>query len=269
MVWPAHKFLKEGGLVLTTEPSKKIAFCHVQKASSSLWMEAFADMNNIKQGDAIYDNKYAKVASIKYSYYARDIDTLNKLNMTFPFKFMFVRHPFARLASAYHDKFVINQKKEYFDYVRRYQLDYMNFNSTYSCLSNGKLNFSCFIDFVLHEASNDNMTFDMECSTHWWPYTELCRVCRIHYDLIGHVETIQKDIEILVRRFPDNNIFKEMKEKRKKVHCIANCNKSGKDLYLNYFSQIPVSTINRLYARFKNDFQFGGYGFPREWFTNY
>ena len=38
------------GMMLSTEPTKQIAICHVPKSSSTTWMNAFGSMNHIPIG---------------------------------------------------------------------------------------------------------------------------------------------------------------------------------------------------------------------------
>ena len=100
-------------------------------------------------------------------------------------------------------------------------------------------------------------------SLHWLPYTSICGFCRIKYDFIGKLETIEKDAESLRRYFP---------EKLKNITSVLRSRKNSRrksfddELSENYFSQLPKTLIVKLYDAFKEDFIFGDYPYPRKYF---
>ena len=92
--------------------------------------------------------------------------------------------------------------------IGNYQLNHMNVEAKDLVSIKGFMTFSTFVEFVIHEAENEKPSFDAISnysphSVHWWPYTELCGVCKIRYDLIAHMETFDEDVYKLISRFPD------------------------------------------------------------------
>ena len=90
---------------MITEPQGMLGYCHVPKVASTTIMTSFAEMNFLEY-DAI--EKYLKELSLhdhlieKFSLrFPSDVLKLSDL-----FNFVFLRHPFDRLASAFHDKIV-------------------------------------------------------------------------------------------------------------------------------------------------------------------
>jgi len=148
---------------------------------------------------------------------------------------MFVRHPFERLVSAYNSKLERpktrkaskNERKILIMQIRKYQEMYMNMSSNDPCLAttSSQFPFSCFVDYVLEEAKN----------TYWWPYTELCRVCHVQYDLIGHVEDFYDDFQILLEKFSANKVLMEISKQKKNVIVKTNVKKIRKTHILNIF----------------------------------
>ena len=251
----------KGAMALLTDSVRTMGFCEVPKSASSTLKYTFYQMNSINRADLARRKGgiHEWFNHLKHSLRARNLRELARLNHSDIYKFVFVRHPFERLASAYNDKFV--KTKNWDTYIEKlkiqnYQKMYMNMKSNDPCLAKPSVQFtfSCFIDYVLAEAKN----------IHWWPYTELCRVCYVQYDLVGHVEDFLDDFQILLEKFPKNKALMYPYKQKKKNNCTDNCKETKKDAYLKYFHQLTKTTILRLYRMYKNDFEFGGYDFPSE-----
>ena len=93
------------------------------------------------------------------------------------FTFIFIRHPFERLVSAYLDKFIVQRNSAFVKAMINYEME--------NGLVNHKMNFEHFINFVIDEISTDSMS---EGSLHWWPYSSLCKMCEIDYSYIGYLD---------------------------------------------------------------------------------
>ena len=251
-------------MMLTTEPTKQIAFCHVPKSSSTTWMNAFGSMNNIST------DTYRKVASPNISIHATTYYDMKILNELPQFKFIFVRHPFERLGSQFQIYYYTNysnQKKwkERPLTLQKQLADYemQHLNKLEKDTQNETL-FQRFVDFVIHNVSTTKDT-GVITKTHFWPYTDLCKVCLVSYDFIGHLETFEDDIEKLSDRFPENQVLQEMNAS-KRLNCKSNCegNALGSK-YASDYKQLKKETIVRLYQIYKNDFEFGGYDYPYDY----
>ena len=231
-------------MILTTEPNNKLAYCHVPKVASSSWMLTFAEMNfvdhdtitNLFKKDALHD----LLLSSRYSLIAKSYSGINRMNHLNLFKFVFVRHPFERLVSAYHDKFVVKRQSN----IMRPMIKYLKGieNKKKESSTNNKfsgITFPNFVDFVLHEAKS-TLSIDGS-SIHWWPYTELCKLCQIKYDFIGRVETLTNDVRELTRKFPGYKTFQNMNERVKKKINGGHTNHTS-NLTLRYFSELTKET---------------------------
>ena len=273
---------------LFTEPTRVMAYCQVPKAGSTTWRNTFANMNAIKDGGI--RQRSQKLYSKKNSFRAKTFGDLANLNGLHIVKFMFVRHPFERLVSAYNDKFVIYRNATrfqkvcklmgkdveigelYLNLIRSYQESYMNMTSSNPCFANSSLEFkfSCFIEYVLDSANNEKLPSHIYSAyqIHWWLFTEICRVCYVQYDLIGHIENFQEDLQILLTKFHNNKFLIELYKNKTKSRCFANCKETKNESYLKYLQQLTKGTIMRLYRRYKNDFEFGGYDFPMKYIAS-
>ena len=268
---------------LLTEPTRMMAYCPVPKAASTTWRNTFANMNSIEDVGII--QRTQKLYSKKNSFRATTFGDLAQLNSLNIVKFMFVRHPFERLASAYNDKFVIYRNttrksmgkdvqigEMYLSKIRSYQKGYMNMTSANPCFADSSLEFKfpCFIEYVLDSANSQKLLSHIyrPQQIHWWPYTEICKVCDFQYDVIGHVENFQEDLQILLTKFHNNKFLIELYKNKTKSRCTSNCIETTNETYLKYFQQLTKGTIMRLYRRYKNDFEFGGYDFPMKYIAS-
>ena len=233
-------------------------------------MITFAEMNFINnskierlvQSKALHD----LLLSSKYSLITRSYDDITVLNNQPVFKFVFVRHPFERLVSAYHDKFIVTKQQNIMRPMIKYQQELVKNNGTYwnaVFLKVPNITFPNFVDFVLHEAQNTKGRIDGS-SIHWWPFTQLCRLCEIKYDMIGHVETFNNDAQKIIDHFPHYAILHSMQNRlNRKVN--GGHTQHTRDLTLKYFSQLTKQSISKLYFRYNHDFKLGGYEFPQKY----
>ena len=143
----------------------------------------------------------------------------------------------------------------------------MNLEGNELAYTKSFISFSTFVEFILHEAQNKNATFDSISkyspeAIHWWPYTELCGVCRVHYDLVGHMETFNDDLQHLIERFPDIEVLRKIKEEEYVKSVNWHGYKGNRTDYMDFFREVKRVETEKLYIRFKNDFVFGGYDYP-------
>jgi chondroitin 4-sulfotransferase 11/chondroitin 4-sulfotransferase 13 len=106
------------------------------------------------------------------------------------YKFVFVRHPFERLVSAYYEKFVKKRDPNFIrsliyhvtppDLLFKASINKYLFNK--STKSNFRITFEKFVKFVIHEIRNKVISYG---TYHWMPFTDFCGLCHIHYDLVS------------------------------------------------------------------------------------
>jgi len=64
----------------------------------------------------------------------------------------------------------------------------------------GKLTFSEFVQFLLDPRT------ERPFNVHWMPAHELCKPCQVHYDFIGHLETLQQDADYVLNKIGLPNV---------------------------------------------------------------
>ena len=98
------------------------------------------------------------------------------------FTFIFIRHPFERIVSAYEEKFILHRNPEFINAV---------LNHNHMKRNNDHVSFGQFVNFVIDELLMDSMS---EGSLHWWPYSKLCRLCEIDFSYVGTLEVCTKKV---------------------------------------------------------------------------
>ena len=154
------------------------------------------------------------------------------------FKFIFVRHPFVRLVSAYRNKLDDNNswfEKTYGSMILRYTRR----NLTEKQYRQGKgVTFTEFVHWIL-----DKNVFNQ----HWAPITTLCHPCVVPYNFVGKMETFDDDVKYMLGVLGTKMVFPTNQKRSYNV--------SSERLMDVYFSKLSKGTISRLYRRYRNDFE--------------
>lgn len=216
----------------------ELIYCSIPKVASTEWREALSVYNNHKGilGKQAQNRTLWKHLN-EYSY--RNV-TEKLLNY---YKFLFVREPFARLLSAYRSKF--ESKNEYFHRtLGRQIIREFRKNATEHAKNFGDdVTFLEFMKSIVYGVYHDE---------HWRPYDQLCHVCSVGYDFIGHLETIDEDGPFVVQQARIYNRVRFKSHRRSRTS----------SMLLSYYSQIPISYIKRLRHIYLKDFEMFGYQFP-------
>ena len=105
-----HPPKRAGNVTLITNREGTLEYCHVPKAASTLWMKVFAALFNDGGGGDIHERML------------RDHGKVGEGDIAGKVRFLFVRHPFRRLASAYHDKFTTHAEPPFVRPVADYKV---------------------------------------------------------------------------------------------------------------------------------------------------
>jgi hypothetical protein len=184
------------------------------------------------------------------------------------FKFVFVRHPFERLVSAYYDKFVRRRDPDFIDAMIYHETpaDVMlkasinKFMFRKETRMNFRINFEKFVRFVVYEIKNRVVSYG---SYHWMPYTDFCGLCAIKYNFIGKLETLEGDVELLSKHFGekvDLNLIRNIFQSKRN----SSPGRSTRTSH-HVFSKLPKSLIKELYEVYQPDFTIGNYPYPTKY----
>ena len=255
--------------VITTENTNQLAYCHVPKVASSSWMLTFAEMNDLDKN--LTETLHKKLAlhgmlMTNFSITIQNAKELEDINRSKLYKFVFIRHPFERLVSAFHDKFEHTKQAEMMVPFLKHEIVKYMFKrlkkekspKTSKLPFDIDISFENFINYVLEEATYNTIS---EQSKHWWPYSDLCKMCQINYDFIGNLESLDDDVTCMLKNFKNYTALHKMQDRVKEK--INGGGKHTKAMTMEYFSKLSKESILKLYGFYKHDFKLGNYEFPQ------
>ena len=221
-------------------PSLKILYCVTPKVASRQWRSMLRRFN-----------KGLNVG--KFSSFPAD---QQKQMLETYFKFTFVREPFERILSAYKDKFLYPREEDHrlLEFHGSRILKSFRPNASKSALEKlDDITFREFIEYLVTKGSNESTRV---MDWHWDNYVNICGMCAVSYDFIGHYETFDQDLAD----------FKEAAElspeDAKRFGAHANNKSETASSLLSYYSQIPIEWIDILGQLYRASFEMFNYDFP-------
>lgn len=230
--------------------SHRVAFCFIPKVASTSVKTFFADLLNVSNPSigpySVHSVFNEKVLRVGPSHFPRS--KLKKYA-----RVIFVRHPFERLVSAFADKAGKPRSQERFFYEVYWDKAIPGRNGSQHPGSEKALTFSVFVDYILSKP-------DHQWDDHWAPYYSRCEPCIFKYDVVGKLETGDRDFALLFARLGLRNGSvrvppRKNSSKGRGVGRDGASRKSARD----YFAELSSSQVKRLYERYYYDFELFGY----------
>ena len=225
----------------------RFMYCAIPKVATSNWKRVLMTLNGHARSPWDIKSRDAHNKSRGYFRYLSEYSASEVVaRLRTYYKFLFVREPFQRLASAYRNKFVESYNMTFFERVYgRYII--RNFRKSFS--KNARITFQEFINYILDGK-------DEVMNMHWQLYDQLCRPCLVWYDFVGYLEDIKQDSEdaLTVLGLSDRVKFP--------WNISSNYKVPSSTLTQTYFSQLPRSYKLRLYEKYRVDFEMFGYPKP-------
>ncbi|XP_077866198.1 carbohydrate sulfotransferase 11-like [Saccoglossus kowalevskii] len=172
--------------------------------------------------------------------------------------FLFVRHPFSKLLSAYKDKITpMGSQMEGFakNTIRHILRTYRKIKSPIIKNTESEYNVT-FEEFAMYVAGTRDDPLSM--NRHWIPQYLNCDVCSKKFDVIGKLETFTEDsIHILERVHAKTNL-----NFTPTTSLSTNVQSSGDEYILEYFKHLNSTLVKQLYELYEMDFKLFGYKYP-------
>ena len=223
-----------------------VLYCAVPKVASTNWKRMMLLFDGLKSNisEMSIKSKVHTQAGLRPLYEVKSVRIPQMI--TNSFKFLFVRHPFERLVSAYRNKFSDNNT--YFERTYGSRILKMSRKGlTKEEYTTGRG--ATFKEFTTWMTSTE--AYD----PHWCPVTKLCHPCAIHYNFIGKMETLISDAEQVVNHIGSHTNFPATWTDGYKV--------SSNKLMFDLFTTLSPDEIQRVYEYYQDDFEAFDYGLPR------
>ena len=161
---------------LLVDDEKQVIVCAIPKVGSAYWRKFF-NPDNPRQ--------------LKGKTLADYTPEERRYRLRHYLKAMFVRHPLERLWSAYNDK-IVSMVPYFLEKYGKAMIEVYRTNpQNVSSLCAHDVSFEEFVKYVTRIDQKQ-----MKHNYHWAPFYEICFPCKIHYDIIGKLETFSSDIQI-------------------------------------------------------------------------
>lgn len=160
------------------------------------------------------------------------------------FKFVFVRHPFDRLVSAYRNKFNNSLNTVFPEIYGRQIIRNYRPNADNASLSTGQnVTFEEFLRFAID-------THPAKQNEHWQVYDYLCSFCAVNYDFIGNYETLDSDARFVLNRIGGRHIsFPKAPPVRSHV-------------WTGVFANLSRELVRQVWEKYSEDFEMFNYEYP-------
>ena len=114
----------------------------------------------------------------------------------------------------------------------------------------GPVTFDEFVRYVLDPAAQEHPV-----DRHWRSFRQLCQPCSKHYDFVGHYETLDADVDYVLRKLGlHNKTWFESPDPRRR--------RNSSNFIKPYFDKLPSNRTQQLYRQFRVDFELFGYKWP-------
>ncbi|XP_033122197.1 carbohydrate sulfotransferase 11-like [Anneissia japonica] len=237
---------------LLVDEKLKIVYCQIPKAGSTSWSRIFLHLKGyLDYPGALRLSRYQVNSAWKRNIpqvHDYTVEKQTEILKTYT-KFMFVRHPFSRLLSAFNDKLKFKENETMtamqnqvgWRILRKYR---PTKNDT-----NYDIRFEEFIKMAI----TTGITAD---NAHWREMHRLCYPCDVGYDIIGKFEDIENDAKYILTLAGAGNVAFPG------TSGTYFTNSSNRDKLTKYYAPVSIPDIAALYNKFKFDFCLFDYTIP-------
>ncbi|XP_072030649.1 carbohydrate sulfotransferase 11-like [Amphiura filiformis] len=241
---------------LIVDDEHKLLYCFVPKIACTNWKQVFLVLGRIYKSTNDVSQYLANRSMRKLKTFRNlQKDERTRILNTYT-KFIFVRHPFSRLLSAFKNKLSPDSSFERAQYWRNTigtQIMYKNrrlnpLNRTSLLdLKHYDLRFE---EFVRHVG---NPSHPLPQNKHWKEISERCYPCDINYDVIGKFETLNEDARYILKLAKVHDV------EFPKPDASSPTNSSNLTTLEAYYEQVPKQDMQNLIRRYRLDFELFGY----------
>lgn len=167
------------------------------------------------------------------------------------YKFMLVRDPMERLASAYRNKWQDKRNVGLHASLGKQIIEKYRYNNSRKADHGDDVSFTEYARYLVGTPS-------WELNEHWIPYEDICQPCNVKYDFIGSVDTIARDVPHLMRKINANETKYHLIRMRGGAPPLT----KTKGAVQNLLRELPKKYFDQLIASYKTDHELFGYPIP-------
>lgn len=231
-----------------------VVYCSVPKVACTSWKKVLHLFNGkVKSIDEFKRREEAH--EIKIPDFTRFLRKrrIMEWKINHYYTFMFVRHPFERIVSAYRNKLSDPDSTYYQKSIGSIILrKYREGLSPEEYTAGRSVTFVEFINFILDQYKEKGLAY---FDPHWQLIVKLCNPCRTKYNFVGKMENLLEDADFILNSVGYN---------------ISDFPVYGKDRYQQninelmetHFAEIPETWIAKLYKIYEPDFLAFNYSVP-------
>ncbi|XP_066934769.1 carbohydrate sulfotransferase 9-like [Clytia hemisphaerica] len=238
--------------------AKKFIYCRIPKVACKTWKKILGYVQG--RFDSPYNVSLFELYSFKYPYLATlinkgDSDGVEERKDGY-FSFMFSRHPFDRLFSAYRNK-IQSPLEGLENYLLKLGPRIMTLNGKDPATHAKKMingtdyldvSFEEFVTYVLKARLLD---------PHWDHQVKICHLCNYPFAYLGKFETMATDA---------NKLFDMLDIQIDKLPEDGQYNTESHQFMKDHYAKLPKALIEEVYEFYKDDFLAFGYD-KNEYFT--
>ena len=233
----------------------KVLYCYLPKVACTNLKRIFLVLTGKMNVTDPLDLKSTDVHS-KLDDYLLYLNTLSPKGIKYRLKnykkVIFVREPLERILSAYRNKF--QQKgNEYFKdrYAKKIIKKYRENPSKKSLEKGHDMQFTEFIDYILDPKTQSN-----GYNEHWDTFYHLCSPCHIKYNFIGKYETLDDDVDLLLKEISADKMV-ELPKRGETYKAMKT-----EDTLEKFYRNVAPEKITKLVDIFSLDSSIFGYQLP-------
>ncbi len=240
---------------LYVDEEHKALYCSVPKIACTSWKKVFLVLMKAFKTTGEISQYYTNRAGKKQLKELKDFSPfqIDRILKTYT-KFMFARHPFSRVLSAFKNKLAPDSSFERAVLWQRSMgkriIDkYRDKDHQPQGTDVYDLTFNEFIQYLIDPEANGN-------NLHWAEIYKQCLPCDIDYDVIGKFETLQSDSKFILNLINAQDVVFPGSDSSSPT---GSSNQTKLELH---FKDVPLVDLQKLYERFRFDFQLFGYEPP-------
>ena len=185
---------------ILADTNHNLVYSQIPKVASTNWICLLALMSgkvslnmsdHASKRSLVMDRNRLSKLGLHYFQHVPSYDINRYLSKYY--KFVFVRHPFTRLVSAFRNKLNPGQSWYIQRYGRQIIKQFRDINSTR--INTTMVTFREFVRYLMYMSTFPGNVYD----EHWAPYYRLACPCNIQYDFVGKLETLADDYRYILK----------------------------------------------------------------------